>query len=125
MNSVRTVEEYLKLDYPFEVRKLNEEEGGGWIVTFPDFKGIIGTGDSIEEAIGDAMEAKEGWIEILIAEGKPISEPHSFVKVSGNFALRMPKSLHQWVAEAASGEGVSTNQFINHVLSMAKGKRTP
>lgn len=40
------LEDYLKLDYPLTIRKLIDEEGSGWLVSFPDLPGIIGTGDS-------------------------------------------------------------------------------
>jgi len=115
---------YLNLDYPMSVRPLAEEDGGGWLVEFPDLKGCIGTGDTTVEAIEDAIAAKEAWLEVALENGKKIPEPNNMNKYSGNFALRMPKSLHQWVAENSEKEGVSINQFINHVLSQAKGKKT-
>lgn len=69
------------------------------------------------------MEAKAGWLEVAVTDGLTIAEPHSHTKYSGNFALRMPKSLHRWIVEAAEREGVSANQFVTHLLSMAKGKK--
>lgn len=120
---MKNLEYYLNLQYPFDVRPLSEEEGSGWMVEFSTFTGIIGTGDTVEEAIKDAMEAKNGWIETLYDEGKEIPEPSSPSKYNGKFALRMPKSLHQWVDTSAHKEGISTNQYINHLLSMAKGKK--
>jgi antitoxin HicB len=120
---LKNLDYYLSLNYPFNTRPLSEDEGSGWMVEFSDFAGIIGTGGTIDEAIKDAMEAKNGWIEILHSEGKEIPQPNSGSKYNGKFVLRMPKSIHKWVDVTASYEGVSINQFINHVLSEAKGKR--
>jgi len=114
-----------QIAYSFTVRPLDEEDGGGWIVEYNDLRGCIGTGDSVEQALHDAMEAKEAWLESALENNIPIPEPNTLQKHSGNYALRMPKSLHQWVAESAAKEGVSANQFVNHILSMAKGRRTP
>ena len=120
----KTLEQYLALEYPFSVRPLVEDEGSGWLVEFSDLSGCIGTGDTIEQAIEDAKEAKEAYIEALLANGEKISEPSSVDKYNGKFALRMPKSIHRWVDLTAKKEGISTNQYINHILSMAKGKKT-
>lgn len=120
---MKNLEHYLKFEYPYTINPLSAEDGSGWVVEFLDLKGIIGTGDTIDEAIQDAMNAKEGWFEICIQENREIPEPWSHLKkFSGNFALRMPKTLHQWVVEGASKEGISVNQYINYILTAAKGK---
>ena len=44
-------------DYPFEVRPLSEEEGGGFLLSFPDFAECISDGETIEEAIENGRDA--------------------------------------------------------------------
>ena len=34
-------------DYPFEVRPLTEAEGGGYLISFPDFAECISDGESV------------------------------------------------------------------------------
>ena len=34
-----------------ELRQLTEDEGGGWLVTFPDLPGCTTTGDTEDEAV--------------------------------------------------------------------------
>jgi predicted RNase H-like HicB family nuclease len=41
----------------YEVAPLPEEEGGGFVVSFPDIPGCLGVGDSEEEAIEDGQRA--------------------------------------------------------------------
>lgn len=118
------LEALLNIDYPYSINPLSEEEGSGWVVEFLDLKGIIGTGDTIEEALEDAMQAKNGWLELCHEEGSKIPEPWSHLEdFNGKFQLRMPKSLHKWVIETAEKEGVSANQYITHILSIAKGHK--
>jgi len=41
---------------------------------------------------------------------------------SGNFKLRMPKSFHKALADAAKKEGVSMNQYCIYLLSRELAK---
>lgn len=46
----------------FEVRPLTEEEGGGWLVTFPDLPGCMSDGETVEEAIQNAVDAEKSYL---------------------------------------------------------------
>jgi hypothetical protein len=46
----------------FNIRELTIDLGFGFLVEFPDYPGIIGTGDTVAEAIADAGEALGGFI---------------------------------------------------------------
>ena len=39
-------------DYHFEIRPLSQEEGGGYLITFPDLPGCMSDGDTPDEATG-------------------------------------------------------------------------
>ena len=45
-------------DYPFEVRPLAEGDGGGYLVSFPDFAECISDGEPIEEAVANGRRSK-------------------------------------------------------------------
>ena len=119
----KNLDEYLKMPYPFQVRPLSEEDGGGWVVEFSDLKNCIGTGDTEQAALQDSTQAKVAWLTAVFEQGGTIPEPGTSTRYNGNFSLRMPKSLHRWVVETADREGVSANQWVTHVLSMAKGRQ--
>jgi antitoxin HicB len=40
--------------YRFTVRPLTEDEGGGYLIEFPDLPGCISDGETIEEALPTA-----------------------------------------------------------------------
>lgn len=116
---------YLNLDYPFTVRP--DIDDGGYIVEFQDLQYCVGTGDTVEEAIKDAMIAKEQWIKA--AHENRITIPLPSIQedkdeYSGRVTLRIPKSLHKLVIETAKKEGVSANQFLSHLISMGVGKKS-
>ena len=42
-------------DYPSEIRPLSADEGGGYLISYPDFSDCISDGETVEEA-----QKKEG-----------------------------------------------------------------
>jgi antitoxin HicB len=53
--------------YAYEVAELPAEEGGGFVVTFPDIPGVTGIGDNKEEAIADGQQALFAAVDALKA----------------------------------------------------------
>ena len=72
---MRIVDEYMKLSYKMEI--IPDREEGGYAVSFPDLPGCLTVGDTIEEAIINAEDAKRLWLEAAIEDGLSISEPKS------------------------------------------------
>ena len=95
--------------YPFDLRPLTNEEGGGYLVSFPDFNECIADGETIEEAIAEGYQALAAVIATLEDRGLPIPEPASFGTFSGKFVQRLPKSVHARLQARARQEGVSLN----------------
>ena len=109
-------------DYPLEVRPLTEEEGGGFLISFPDFSECIADGETLEEAISNGRDALKAVIETLEERGHPVPEPASG-GASGRFVQRLPKSLHARLAARAKAEGVSMNTLVATVLAQSLGER--
>jgi antitoxin HicB len=61
--------------YRFTIRPLSDDEGGGYLIEFPDLPGCMSDGETIEEAITNGIDAMRGWIEAMRAEGHPIPAP--------------------------------------------------
>ena len=51
---------------------LEPAEEGGFVVTVTALPGCVTEGDTYEQAIANAREAIEGFIEALIAVGEPV-----------------------------------------------------
>jgi len=68
--------------------------------------------------IQDALRA---WIEVALEDGLPVPKPRPLETYSGKFVVRLPRSLHRRLAEAAGREGVSLNANINRILAGAMG----
>lgn len=51
------------------------EEDGGYIADIPDLASCSAFGDSPEEALRQVEIAKEAWLSVARAEGRPIPAP--------------------------------------------------
>jgi antitoxin HicB len=63
------------IPYRFAVRPLTPDEGGGYLIEFPDLPGCMSDGETVEQAIANGVEAMQGWIEAMRAERRPIPQP--------------------------------------------------
>ncbi len=104
---------YLSLRYPVT---LVPEEEGGYTAIVPDLPGGVTVGETSEEAMAMAEDARRLWIEDAYERGEDIPLPATERAYSGRLLLRMPRSLHRRLAEDAAREGVSLNQYIVALL---------
>ncbi len=111
----------MKLEYPFEMRPLNEAEGGGWLISFPDLPGCISDGETPEEAIENGKDAMACWIQASKEAGREI--PNIGERSSGKFVTRIPKSLHVRLVSRAKQEGVSMNALVSAFIAESLGRR--
>lgn len=112
---MRTIDDYMKLPYRMEI--VEDTDEGGYVVSFPDLKGCITCADTIEAAVANGKDTKRAWLEAALEEELLIPEPDDMDKYSGQFKLRLPKSLHRQLAEHSKREGVSMNQYCVYLLS--------
>lgn len=63
------------LDYPIQIERLSDEDGGGFAAYAIDLPGCMSDGETQEEAIENVRDAIAEWIEEAIAIGRKIPEP--------------------------------------------------
>ena len=112
---MKTLNDYMSMSYRMEV--VEDKTESGFVVSYPDLPGCITCGETVESAIANALDAKKAWIEAALEEGIEIPEPDSIEDYSGQFKLRIPKSLHRLLAEHSKREGISMNQYCVYLLS--------
>lgn len=109
-----SLEFYLGFKYPVT---LYPDPDGGYIAEIKDLPGCMTQGETADEAVFNIEEARSLWIETAYEHGDEIPLPSTETQYSGKTLLRMPRSLHQQLAENAEKEGVSLNQYIVALLS--------
>ena len=112
---MKTFEEYMKMPYKLEI--IPDTEESGFVASYPELPGCITCGETIAEVVVNAENAKQEWLLAALEDGIEISEPERAASYSGQFKLRLPKTLHKTLAEDSKKEGVSMNQYCVYLLS--------
>lgn len=112
---MKTLDDYITMNYRMEI--IEDSEEGGFVVSYPELPGCITCGETMEIAIANARDAKKAWIGAALEDGIEIHEPDSLEEYSGQFKLRIPRSLHRSLAEHSKREGISMNQYCMYLLS--------
>lgn len=110
----QSLEYYSSLEYPVTVYP---DADSGYAAEIKDLPGCLTQGETLEETMTNINEARELWLETVYENNDKIPLPSTDDNYSGKLLLRMPKSLHRRLAEAADKEGVSLNQYIVFLLS--------
>lgn len=83
---------------------------------------VVEYADSAEEAYALAVDTIGTTFEVLAEKGQGMPVPHAPADdFSGRVTLRLPRSLHRALTEAAEHEGVSLNQHLVDILGYYSG----
>jgi antitoxin HicB len=111
----------MKIDYPFEMRPLSPDEGGGWLICYPDFPGCMSDGETPEEALNNGKDALEAVIAVYREEGRALPRPGE--SSGGKIVARIPKSVHMRLQARAKQEGVSMNLLVASFIAEGLGRK--
>jgi len=112
---MKRIEDYLALPYRMEL--VPDLDEGGYAVSYPDLPGCVSRGETLESAVRNGEDAKKAWLLAALEDGIDIPEPNQLEQYSGQFKLRIPKSLHRQLAEHSKREGISMNQYCLYLLT--------
>lgn len=120
--------------WPFEayahiISPIAAEDGGGYLITFPDLPGCMSDGETEAEAVENGRDAFIAVVSALADMGRDIPAP-SFSPddaaapgASGKFVARVPKSIHAKLTTRARAEGVSLNTLVLALIAEGLGRR--
>lgn len=113
------------MDLPYKIEVVEDKEEGGYVLSCPELPGLITCAETIEEGFQMLTDAKKAWFGACIDDHLEIPEPISADQYSGQFKLRIPKTLHKLLAERSKEEGISMNQYCLYLLSSGIGQMHP
>lgn len=116
-SELKNLNYYLDQPYNIIIKPIRDESGDYYAARVLEFDGCIATGDSLQDTHEAIYEVLEGFIEDMMENEEEIPEPIGDEQFSGNLRVRMPKSLHRELSQAAKLEGVSLNQYLINKLS--------
>jgi len=116
--------------YPFEayghmISPLTADDGGGYMITFPDLPGCMSDGETLEEVLVNGRDAFNSWIAAQVDMGREIPEPTHYDEEGKpiKFVQRLPRSLHASLQARAKAEGVSINTLVLALIAEGLGRR--
>lgn len=101
----------------YSVNVFWSEEDRCFVATCSEFPLLSAFGDTREEATAEFQIVLEMAIESYQENGLELPKPKTLVTHSGQFRLRLPKSLHKALADGAEHESVSLNTYIVSLLT--------
>ena len=104
-----------------------EPDSNIWVAYCPELgRGTCySSGETQQEALSLLQEVKKDIIQYAIDEGHPIPEPkfEDEELPSGQFVVRLPKTLHKKLKDEANKENVSLNLYVTNALSEQIGRK--
>ncbi len=115
----------MKHDIPgYSYRLFWSEEDECYVAVCPELPHLSGLGETAGDALNELSVAIGAAIESLQAEGCDVPVPAGLPGYSGQFRLRLPRTLHAQLAARADLEGVSLNTLTVAVLSRGLAEAT-
>jgi antitoxin HicB len=105
-------------EYRITIRPLSKNEGGGYLVEYPEIPGCMSDGETIEEAIANGREALRDCLDVFKESGRKV--PKLGVEAA-QWRQRLPRTLYMRLTERAKGEGVSINSLVTAMIAEAIG----
>ena len=106
--------------YQFTVRPLSKDEGGGYLVEYPDIPGCMSDGETVEEAIANGREALRDCIAVFRESGRKLPKPSI---EAAQWRQRLPRTLYLKLTKQAESEGVSINSLVTAIIAEAVGAK--
>ena len=117
---MRTTSNQALDQYQFTVRPLSQEEGGGYLVEYPDIPGCMSDGETIDEAIANGREALRDCMDVFRESGRKI--PKAIIEAA-QWRQRLPRTLYSKLTKQAENEGVSINSLVTAIIAEAIGAK--
>jgi predicted HicB family RNase H-like nuclease len=95
-----------------------------FVAVSPEFPGLSGLGATPADALKELQVAIDLALEVYEESGEKPPAAAVLGEFSGQFRLRIPKSLHQALSQRAQNEGVSLNTLATVFLAEGLGRVT-
>ena len=117
---MKSKEYYLEQDYEIVVRKLTPEDGGGYFAYYKDFKGVMGDGENMEEAMVDVKSAFGCYLDVALEKGEEVKEP-SYLSRSKRINITIPLTVLNKIDDYVKDHNTNRSSFFKESALKAIG----
>lgn len=108
-------------EYPLTVEWSKEDQR--YVVTCPAFPGLSALGETRDQALAEGETVLHLFVESYKERQLELPEARAVEDFSGQFRVRLPKSLHRQAAKLAESDGVSLNQLVISAVEARVGAK--
>lgn len=105
------------MENKYSIKVAWSEEDCCFIGLIPEFPLLSAFGDNHSEAFHETENVLEMALETSIEDEMTLPLPNYIESFSGQLRLRLPKSLHRQLSEAAAEDNVSLNSYLISLVS--------
>ncbi len=105
----------------FEIRPLCDDDGGGYLIEFPDYPGCMADGETPEAAIAEGRDALASYLATLRELGRPVPRPVEEIRTS--WRDQISDSVRAALARRADAEGISLSALVAKLLAEGLERR--
>ncbi len=118
----KSLDYYMNLDYEIIVKKVKLEDGGGWFAYYKDFKGVMGDGESADEALKSTQAAFKAFVMVALENKDSIIQPNEAEK-SLRINISMPERLVKKIDEFITPLHLTRSAFLQKVAMKEIGTK--
>ncbi len=109
MNDKKTY--YLSQNYEIVLKKNSQEEGGGYFAYYKDFKGVMGDGEDMQEAMDDVQSAFASYLDVALANDQEIKAPSHLGK-SKRINITIPLHVLSRIDDYVKKHDINRSSFF-------------
>ena len=102
---------YQSLDYEIVLRELSSEEGGGFFAYYKDFPGVMGDGESADEAMRDVKVAFDAFLDTALQQDIEIKKPSHLTRAK-RINITVPLHALEQIDRYAQSHGLNRSAFL-------------
>ena len=102
---------YQNLDYEIVLRELSKEDGGGFFAYYKDFPGVMGDGESADEAMRDVKAAFDVFLDTALQQGIEIKAPSHLTRTK-RINITVPLHALEQIDRYAQSHGLNRSAFL-------------
>lgn len=112
------------MDSRYSILLMWSDETHAYLASIPELPEVRAAGNTMTEALQAVQAQLDAYVQSQRATGQNLPEARALSQYSGQFRLRLPRTLHASLVQEADAEGVSLNSYIQYLITYRHVQQT-